>query len=108
MTDLKERGLLDKTLIVWTGEIGRTPSINNRAGRDHYVRCWTTALAGCGIKGGQAYGASDADGDRGEGQPGDGRRLLRHDLQGAVDRPDAPRTTPACGRCRWRRSGRRW
>jgi hypothetical protein len=62
MTDLKDRGLFDRTLIVWTGEIGRTPNINNRAGRDHYVRCWSTALAGCGIKGGQTYGASDADG----------------------------------------------
>src|SRR4051794_30768828 len=62
LTDLKERGMLDQTLIVWTGEIGRTPQINNRAGRDHFVRCWSTALAGCGIKGGQAYGASDANG----------------------------------------------
>jgi len=62
LTDLKDRGLLDKTLIVWAGEIGRTPNINNRAGRDHYVRCWSTALAGCGIKGGQMYGASDAKG----------------------------------------------
>ncbi len=62
LTDLKQRGLLDKTLVVWAGEIGRTPKINNRAGRDHYVRCWTTALAGCGIKGGLVYGASDQDG----------------------------------------------
>jgi hypothetical protein len=62
LEDLKQRGLLDKTLVVWTGEIGRTPSINNRAGRDHYVRCWTTALAGCGIKGGLVYGASDVKG----------------------------------------------
>lgn len=62
LTDLKERGLLEKTLVVWTGEIGRTPQINNRAGRDHYVRCWSTALAGCGIKGGQVYGASDENG----------------------------------------------
>ena len=62
LTDLKERGLLDRTLVVWTGEIGRTPQINNRAGRDHFVRCWSTALAGCGIKGGQAYGSTDADG----------------------------------------------
>lgn len=62
MTDLKQRGLLEKTLVIWAGEIGRTPSINNRAGRDHYVRCWTTALAGCGIKGGMIYGESDADG----------------------------------------------
>jgi hypothetical protein len=62
LTDLKQRGLLDRTLVVWTGEIGRTPSINNRVGRDHYVRCWSTALAGCGIKGGQAYGSSDTKG----------------------------------------------
>ena len=62
LTDLKDRGLLEKTLVIWTGEIGRTPKINNRAGRDHYVRCWTTALAGCGVKGGVVYGASDVDG----------------------------------------------
>jgi hypothetical protein len=62
LEDLKQRGLLDKTLVIWTGEIGRTPYINNRAGRDHYVRCWSTALAGCGIKGGLVYGASDANG----------------------------------------------
>lgn len=63
LADLKQRGLLDDTLVVWTGEIGRTPKINNRAGRDHYVRCWTTALAGCGIKGGLQYGESDLDGN---------------------------------------------
>lgn len=62
LTDLEERGLLEKTLIVWAGEIGRTPSINNRAGRDHYVRCWSAALAGCGIRGGIMYGESDQDG----------------------------------------------
>lgn len=62
LADLKDRGLLDHTLVVWTGEIGRTPQINNRAGRDHYVRCWSTALAGCGIKGGQLYGTSDEKG----------------------------------------------
>lgn len=62
LTDLEQRGLLDKTLIIWAGEIGRTPSINNRAGRDHYVRCWSTALAGCGIRGGVMYGESDEDG----------------------------------------------
>lgn len=62
LTDLARRGLLERTLVAWTGEIGRTPQINNRAGRDHYVRCWTTALAGCGIRGGVVYGESDADG----------------------------------------------
>lgn len=62
ITDLKERGLFDKTLIIWAGEIGRTPNINNRAGRDHYVRSWSAALAGCGVKGGLMYGESDEDG----------------------------------------------
>lgn len=62
LDDLEERGLLDNTLVVWMGEIGRTPRINNRSGRDHYVRCWSTALAGGGVKGGLMYGASDDDG----------------------------------------------
>lgn len=62
LDDLKERGLLDDTLVVWMGEIGRTPKINNRSGRDHYVRSWSTALAGGGVKGGLVYGSSDKDG----------------------------------------------
>ena len=62
LDDLEQRGLLQDTLVVWMGEIGRTPSINNRSGRDHYVRSWTTALAGCGVKGGLVYGESDKDG----------------------------------------------
>ena len=62
LEDLKERGLLDDTLVVWMGEVGRTPNINNRAGRDHYIRGWTIVLAGGGIKGGVVYGATDIDG----------------------------------------------
>jgi hypothetical protein len=62
LTDLDERGLLKDTLVVWMGEVGRTPYINNRAGRDHFIRAWTIVLAGGGIKGGQVYGATDADG----------------------------------------------
>lgn len=62
LEDLHQRGLLDDTVVVWAGEIGRTPSINNRAGRDHYVRSWSTALCGGRIKGGQVYGASDENG----------------------------------------------
>jgi hypothetical protein len=62
LTDLEQRGLLDKTLVVWMGEIGRTPNINNRAGRDHYVRAWSAALAGAGVKGGVVYGETDEDG----------------------------------------------
>ncbi len=62
LDDLEERGLLDDTVVVWMGEIGRTPRINNRSGRDHYVRSWTAALAGGGVKRGLVYGASDEDG----------------------------------------------
>jgi hypothetical protein len=62
LEDLGERGLLQDTLVVWMGEVGRTPGINNRAGRDHYIRAWTIVLAGAGIKGGQQYGSTDVDG----------------------------------------------
>jgi hypothetical protein len=62
LLDLEERGMLKDTLVVWMGEVGRTPGINNRAGRDHYINAWTIVLAGGGIKGGQLYGESDADG----------------------------------------------
>ena len=62
LIDLEERGLLQDTLVVWMGEVGRTPYINNRAGRDHYIRAWTIVLAGGGIKGGQIYGATDLNG----------------------------------------------
>jgi len=54
MTDLKERGMLDSTLIVWMGEFGRTPKINGQKGRDHYPNAWSTVMVGGGIKGGQA------------------------------------------------------
>ena len=62
MTDLEERGLLDSTLIVWMGEFGRTPRINDGSGRDHWPNCWSAVLAGGGIKGGQAYGKTSRDG----------------------------------------------
>lgn len=60
--DLSARGLLDDTLVVWMGEFGRTPRINQDAGRDHWGRSWSIAMAGAGIKGGQAVGATDKDG----------------------------------------------
>lgn len=60
--DLEERGLLDSTLIVATGEFGRTPQINANAGRDHWPDCYSVVLAGGGIQGGTIYGASDAIG----------------------------------------------
>ncbi len=67
--DLRDRGLLDSTLIVWMGEFGRTPAINGGAGRDHFAHAWTTVLAGGGIRGGQAYGRTSADGSTVEEKP---------------------------------------
>ena len=61
LTDLSQRGLLDDTLVVWMGEFGRTPNINNRAGRDHYAKAWSVVLAGGGVKGGITYGSTDQD-----------------------------------------------
>jgi hypothetical protein len=64
MSDLKDRGMLDSTLIVWMGEFGRTPRLNQNpgGGRDHYPNAWTAVLAGGGIKGGQAIGSTGIDG----------------------------------------------
>jgi uncharacterized protein (DUF1501 family) len=69
MEDLKTRGLLDSTLIVWMGEFGRTPQINGNQGRDHYPNAWTTVLAGGGIKGGQVIGKTNAGGTTVEERP---------------------------------------
>jgi Protein of unknown function (DUF1501) len=62
LADLKERGRLEKTLVIWMGEFGRTPRINLTAGRDHYPQAFTVALAGAGVRGGRVIGATDKDG----------------------------------------------
>ncbi|AMV20882.1 DUF1501 domain-containing protein [Planctomyces sp. SH-PL14] len=62
MEELADRGLLESTTILWMGEFGRTPQINGGGGRDHYPGAWTAVLAGGGIRGGQAYGRTSADG----------------------------------------------
>ena len=62
ITDLRERGLLDETLVVAMGEFGRSPKINAEGGRDHWGSCFSLALAGAGIPGGQVIGASDREG----------------------------------------------
>lgn len=62
VADLSQRGLLESTMIVWQGEFGRTPKINDNAGRDHWPRSWSTVLAGGGIRGGQVIGKTSADG----------------------------------------------
>ncbi len=60
--DLRERGMLDRTLVIWMGEFGRTPRINARTGRDHYPRAFNMALAGCGIRGGRVVGSTNDSG----------------------------------------------
>lgn len=60
--DLDERGLLDTTLVVAWGEFGRTPRVNNDAGRDHYPNVFSAALAGGPVQGGRVVGESDAKG----------------------------------------------
>ena len=68
LDDLSARGLLDETLVVWTGEFGRTPRVGQsvvggagagRDGRDHWAHCFSSVMAGAGIKGGTVHGASD-------------------------------------------------
>ena len=60
MEDLDGRGLLNDTLVLVMSEMGRTPRINARAGRDHWTFCYSVLFAGAGIRGGTIYGASDS------------------------------------------------
>lgn len=62
LSDLKERGLLERTLVIWMGEFGRTPLISLTAGREHYPQAWSVFLAGSGVKGGNVVGATDKRG----------------------------------------------
>jgi uncharacterized protein (DUF1501 family) len=69
LDDLKLRGLLDSTLVVWMGEFGRTPRINQNKGRDHFPAAWSAVLCGGGIRGGQAIGRTSDDGMLVEDRP---------------------------------------
>src|SRR4029079_13133965 len=62
LDDLKQRGQLDRTLIVVAGEFGRTPQVNKYGGRDHWGNCFSILLAGGGVPGGMVIGASDKNG----------------------------------------------
>ena len=63
LDDLADRGLLETTLVVAVGEFGRTPKINNKAGRDHWNLCYSALIAGGGVRGGHVIGASDRKGE---------------------------------------------
>jgi hypothetical protein len=69
LTDLRERGLLERTMVVVMGEFGRSPKINAMAGRDHWEHCYSAILAGGGVRGGQIVGASDAKGEKPHDRP---------------------------------------
>jgi len=79
LTDLKQRGRLDSTLILWMGEFGRTPTVNPRAGRDHYPKAFNVFLAGGGIRGGQVIGQTDKSGSEITSRP-----VTIHDLYQTV------------------------
>lgn len=69
LTDLRERGLLENTLVIWMGEFGRTPKINGMKGRDHFPDAWSTVLGGGGIRSGQVIGKTSEDGMTVEDHP---------------------------------------
>jgi len=79
MTDLKQRGLMDDTLVIWGGEFGRMPMSEQGTGRDHNPWGFTTVFAGAGVKGGFAYGATDPIGLRAETN-----RVHIHDLHATI------------------------
>ena len=60
--DLVQSGLWKSTVMVWMGEFGRTPRINQNTGRDHWARCWSVVIGGGAIKGGQVHGSTSKDG----------------------------------------------
>ncbi len=69
IADLRDRGMLDRTMVLWMGEFGRTPRVNGRTGRDHYPRVFNLAISGGGVKGGQVIGSSTEDGSRVKERP---------------------------------------
>jgi len=69
ITDLKQRGMLDDTLVIWGGEFGRTPMSQGGDGRDHHIKGFSFMLAGGGIKGGISYGTTDELGYAAEEDP---------------------------------------
>jgi hypothetical protein len=69
LLDLRERGLLERTLVVAVGEFGRTPKINDKAGRDHWEHCYSALVAGGGVRGGRVIGESDRRAERPHDRP---------------------------------------
>ena len=94
ITDLKQRGMLDSTLVMWMGEFGRTPKINPRAGRDHYPKAFNVVLAGGGVRGGQVIGKTDAGGGEVDRSSGGRARPVPDFLPQPEDQSHGSRTSP--------------
>src|SRR5207237_9771114 len=69
LLDLRERGLLQSTLVIAVGEFGRSPKINDKAGREHWEHCYSAIVAGGGVRGGAVIGESDARAERPHDRP---------------------------------------
>ena len=80
--DLSQRGLLEDTVILWMGEFGRTPRINQNAGRDHFARAWSCVVGGGNLKGGLVVGETSSDGSAVESEPYSSEDLMTTVCQG--------------------------
>jgi len=98
LEDLSQRGLLDSTIVWWSGEFGRTPKVMWEApwngGRGHFGACFSSVLAGGGFKGGQVVGASDAKGMEVADRPVSPQDLIGSIYELAGINPDAPMPNP--------------
>jgi uncharacterized protein (DUF1501 family) len=82
VADLEQRELLQDTAVIWMGEFGRTPRINQNAGRDHWARAWSCVVGGAGLRGGLAVGETNSDGTAVETQPYSSEDLMATVCQG--------------------------
>ncbi|MBT5928047.1 MAG: DUF1501 domain-containing protein [Verrucomicrobia bacterium] len=106
ISDLHERGLLDSTLVILMGEFGRTPKINDRAGRDHWPRSGFVCMAGGGVRGGQVIGSTDAFGESPSEQPVAPEDLASSTLSLLGIRPDDAYLAPNGRPIQWVKGGR--
>ncbi len=74
--DLVQRGMWEDTAIIWMGEFGRTPRINDRGGRDHWARSWSAVVGGAGFQGGLTIGKTSSDGSQVESEPYTSHHLM--------------------------------
>jgi hypothetical protein len=95
LDDLRSRGLLDSTLVLWMGDFGRTPRINEKGGRDHFPACSSVLLAGGGVRGGQLIGATDQNGAEVRDRPVTVPDLYRTVAQSLDINADKQRVAPS-------------